>query len=341
MARKQAPLTGPEKAAILMISLGEEIASKVLANMDDKEIHQVVSYMSQIDDVSPAQIEAVTKDFFESMEAGEGGMLAGGKEYLRKMLGKSMDTKKVDEIMNRIMTPTTTSEELSGGLDAIQNLDSKTISGFLKSEHPQTAAIVLAHLEPGHAAETLKELPERFQSEVMLRMATLERISSSTLQDLDQALAAEFHEAGTMEGSALGGVESVAEIVNNLDHNMEVNILSEIEGINPELAENIRQLMFVFEDLTGIDDRGMQAVMKEISSEDLQLSLKTASETLKEKIYKNMSKRASEMLKEDLLAMGPVRLSEVEKAQQNILRAVKKLEEEGKVVLASGGEELV
>ncbi len=340
MARKQAPLSGPEKAAVLMISLGESIASKVLANMDDKEIHQVVNYMSQIDDITPAQIEAVTKDFFDAMEAGEGGMLAGGKDYLRKMLGKTMDTKKVDEIMNRIMAPTE-SEELSGGLEAIQNLDTKIISGFLRNEHPQTAAIVLAHLEPGHAADVLKELPERFQSEVMLRLATLERVSPGTLQDLDQALAAEFHEAGTMEGSALGGVESVAEIVNNLDHNMEVNILSEIEGINPELAENIRQLMFVFEDLTSIDDRGMQAVLKEVSSEDLQISLKTASETLKEKIYKNMSKRAAQMLKEDLLAMGPVRLSEVEKAQQSILRIVKKLEEEGKVVLATGGEELV
>jgi len=334
MARKQSPLSGPEKAAVLMISLGEEIASKVLANMDDKEIHQVVNYMSQIDDITPAQIETVTKDFFNAMEAGEGGLLAGGKDYLRKMLGKTMDVKKVDDIMNKIMAPTA-SEELSGGLDAIQNLDTKTISGFLRNEHPQTAAIVLAHLEPGHAADVLKELPERFQSEVMLRMATLERV--------DQALAAEFHEAGTMEGSTLGGVESVAEIVNNLDHNMEVNILSEIEGINPELAENIRQLMFVFEveDLTSIDDRGMQAVLKEISSEDLQISLKTASETLKEKIYKNMSKRAAQMLKEDLQAMGPVRLSEVEKAQQTILRIVKKLEEEGKVVLASGGEELV
>ncbi len=340
MARKQAPLSGPEKAAVLMISLGEAVASKVLANMDDKEIHQVVNYMSQIDDVTPAQIEAVTKDFFNAMEAGEGGMLAGGKDYLRKMLGKTMDVKKVDEIMNRIMAPTE-SEELSGGLEAIQNLDTKIISGFLRNEHPQTAAIVLAHLEPGHAAEVLKELPERFQSEVMLRLATLERVSPGTLQDLDQALAAEFHEAGTMEGSALGGVESVAEIVNNLDHNMEVNILSEIEGINPELAENIRQLMFVFDDLTSIDDRGMQAVLKEVSSEDLQISLKTASETLKEKIYKNMSKRAAQMLKEDLQSMGPVRLSEVEKAQQSILRIVKKLEEEGKVVLATGGEELV
>lgn len=340
MARKQAPLSGPEKAAVLMISLGEEIASKVLANMDDKEIHQVVNYMSQIDDVSPTQLETVTKDFFNAMEAGEGGLLAGGKEYLRKMLGKTMDSSKVEDIMNRIMTPST-SEELSGGLDTIQKLDKKTISGFLRNEHPQTAAIVVAHLEPDHAAEVLKELPERFQSEIMLRLATLERVSPSTLQDLDQALAAEFHEAGAIEGSALGGVESVAEIVNNMDHNMEINILAEIEGINPELAENIRQLMFVFEDLTSIDDRGMQAVLKEISSEDLQLSLKTASESLKEKVYTNMSKRAAKMLEEDLQAMGPVRLSDVEKAQQNILRSVKKLEEEGKVVLASGGEELV
>jgi flagellar motor switch protein FliG len=323
-----------------MISLGDELASKVLENLDDKEIHQVVNYMSYMESATPGQIEDVTKDFFAELEGGEGGMLAGGKDYLRKMLGRAMDVKKVDDIMNKIMTPTT-SEELSGGLEAIQRLDAKTMTGFLRNEHPQTVALVLAHLEPNHAANILKALPERFQSEVMLRMATLERVSPATLQDLDQALAAEFHEAGAIEGSALGGVEAVAEIVNNLDQNMEVSILSEIESINPELAENIKQLMFVFEDLTTLDDRGMQAVLKEISSEDLILALKTASGPLKEKIFKNMSKRASQMLAEDLEAMGPVRLSEVEKAQQSIILTVKRLEEEGKVVRASGGEELV
>lgn len=340
MARKHTVLAGPEKVAILMISLGDELASKVLENLDDKEIHQVVNYMSYMESATPGQIEDVTKDFFAELEGGEGGMLAGGKDYLRKMLGRAMDVKKVDDIMNKIMTPTT-SEELSGGLEAIQRLDAKTMTGFLRNEHPQTVALVLAHLEPNHAANILKALPERFQSEVMLRMATLERVSPATLQDLDQALAAEFHEAGAIEGSALGGVEAVAEIVNNLDQNMEVSILSEIESINPELAENIKQLMFVFEDLTTLDDRGMQAVLKEISSEDLILALKTASGPLKEKIFKNMSKRASQMLAEDLEAMGPVRLSEVEKAQQSIILTVKRLEEEGKVVRASGGEELV
>lgn len=340
MARKHGALSGPEKVGILMVSLGDELASKVLGGLEEKEIHQIVNFMSFMEEVTPAQIEEVTKDFFSSLERGEGGMLSGGKDYMRKMLERTMNPKKAEEIMNKIMTPTT-SEELSGGLEAIQHLDVKTMSGFLRNEHPQTVALVLAHLESAQAAEVLKALPERFQAEVMLRMATLERVSPATLQDLDQALATEFHEAGTIEGSALGGVEAVAEIINSLDHNMEVKVLSEIEGVNPEMAESIRQLMFVFEDLASVDDRGMQTVMKEISTEDLLLALKTASDALKEKIFANMSKRAAEMLKEDILASGPVRLSEVEKAQQNIIRIVKKLEEEGKIVLASGGEELV
>ncbi len=341
MARKTvAPLTGAAKVAVLMVAIGEDIASKVMDHLDEKEIGQLGNHMSFMDTVAPEQLEQVIGEFFESLESGEGGMLRGGRDYMKKMLEKSMDPNKVADILNKITSPGAV-EELSGGLEAVRTIDPKTLSAFLKGEHPQTIAIILSHLEGTQAAEILKLLPERFQAEVVFRIATLERIGPGVLKDLDHSLAAEFQAAGATEGSALGGIESAAEIVNGLDHNLEVSVLSEIESNNPELAANIRQLMFVFEDLISLDDRGLQTMLKEVGNEDLSLALKTASEGLKEKVFQNMSKRAATMMAEDLSAMGPVKLSDVEKAQQNILRAVKKLEEEGKIVLAAGGEELV
>ncbi|MEE8483950.1 MAG: flagellar motor switch protein FliG [Nitrospinota bacterium] len=341
MAKKVIRLSGPEKVAVLMISLGENLASGILAKLDEKEITQIGNYMSMMENITPEVIESVTKDFFDSIEGGEGGMLSGGRDYLRKMLEKVMDPGRAAEILAKLTTPGSGEEELGGGLEVIRQLDSKTVAGFLTNEHPQTVAIVLAHLEAQQGAEVLKELPERFQSEVVLRLSTLERIHPSVLADLDRALAAEFQSAGAIEGSTLGGVEKVAEIVNNLDHNLEVSILSELETTHPELAESIRQLMFVFEDLATVDDRGMQTILKEVSNEELLLALKTASDPLKEKIFSNMSKRAGDMLREDLTSLGPVKLSDVEKSQQTIIRVVKKLEEEGKIMLAGGGEQLV
>jgi flagellar motor switch protein FliG len=341
MARRgPAVLTGAEKVAILMISLGDTLASKVLTQMNEKEIQQVGNYMSFMDNVEPAQIELVVRDFFDAMEGGEGGMLAGGREYLRKMLERTMDPAKVGEILSKIAAPGQT-EELGGGLEAVRHLDPKTVAAFLRNEYPQTAAIVLAHLDAAQAAEILKNLPDRFRAEIILRIATMERVNPSVVVDLDRALATEFQSAGAMEGSRLGGVDTVAEIVNNLDHNMEMAILAEIDGVNPELAEGIRNLMFVFEDLLNLDDKGMQVILKEVAREELVLALKTASEGLREKIMHNMSKRAADMLREDLASLGPSKLSDVEKAQQGIIRIVKKLEEEGKIVLAGGGEELV
>jgi flagellar motor switch protein FliG len=341
MARKLIGLIGPEKVAVLMVTLGDALASKVLAQLTDKEIQQVGNYMSLMENIEPETIESVMREFYEALESGEGGMLSGGRDYLKKLLEKTMDPKKVEEVLSKISTPGGAQEDVGGGLDAIRHLDPKTVANFLRNEYPQTVAIILAHLDPSQGADILKNLPERFRSEIVFRIATMERVNPSIVADLDRALAADFQSAGAMEGSRLGGVESVAELVNNLDHNMESAILSEIESTHPELADEIRNLMFVFEDLVNVDDKGMQAILKDIAKDDLVLALKTASDELKLKIFKNQSKRAGEMLKDDLESMGPVKLSDVEKAQQNIIRTVKKLEEEGKVILAGGGEELV
>jgi flagellar motor switch protein FliG len=251
-----------------------------------------------------------------------------------------MDPSKVNEFLSK-MASSSAGDALGGGLEAIKHLDTKTVANFLRNEYPQTIAIILAHLESFQAADILKLMPERFRSEILFRMATMERVSPAIVSDLDQALAAEFQSASAMEGSRLGGVESAAELVNHLDHVMESSILSEIESTHPELAEEIRSLMFVIEDLVDIDNKSMQAILKGVAREDLILSLKTASDQLKERVFNNLSKRAAEMLKDDLDSMGPVKLSEVEKAQANVLRAVKKMEEDGTVVLAGGGEKLV
>ncbi len=332
-------LTGPEKAAVMLVAMGDELAGKVLAELEEGEIHKVSTYMTALGSVSNELVDNVLEEFLDMAESGKGGYIVGGREALRKMLEQTLDPKKVAEILDRTASPE--EEDIGGGLEAVRHLDPKTIANFLKNEHPQTCAIVLSHLDPPHAATVIKELPERFQPDVTFRIASLDRIPPGVIKELDQALAQEFRSAGTMEGSQIGGVEAAAEIINSMDHATEVNVLSEIESINTDMAENIRQLMFVFDDLVNLDDRGMQNILKEVNSDELLLALKTASEELKEKIFKNMSERAALMMKEDLESMGPVKLSEVETAQQSLLTVVKRLEEEGKVVLAGGGEELV
>lgn len=332
-------LTGPEKAAVLLISLGDELASQILKNLDDKDIQLIGNYMTRAASISSDTIDNVSEEFYKEASSGEGGLVVGGRDYVKKVLEKALEPWRVQELMERMAF--TGEEESGGGLDAIRIFDAKTIANFMRNEHPQTCAIIMAHLEPSHAATVLKELPEKFQSEVAFRMAVLERIPPGVIKELDEALAAEFRSAGAVEGSKIGGVGSVAEILNQLDHTTEARIISEIEGSNPDLAEEIRKLMFVFEDLIKVDDRGMQTILKDVSSQDLLIAMKTASEPLKAKIFANMSERAATMMKEDLDAMGPVRLSEVEKAQQNILKIAKKLEEEGKIVIGGAGEELV
>src|SRR3990172_4818715 len=248
-------LTGPEKAAALLISLGDELASKILKNFDDRDIQLIGNYMTKVSNITSDVIDNVSEEFYGEASSGEGGFVSGGRDYGKKVLEKA--------------------------------------------------------LQPWG------------------------------VQEVNEALAAEFRSAGAVEGSKVGGVAAVAEILNQLDHSTEARVISEIEGSNPDLAEEIRKLMFMFEDLIKVDDRGMQTILKDVSSQDLLIALKTASEPLRTKIFTNISQRAATMMKEDLEALGPLKLSEVEKAQQNILKIAKKLEEEGKIVIGGAGEELV
>jgi flagellar motor switch protein FliG len=333
-----AKLTGPEKAAVLLISLGEDIASAIIAKLDEKEVQSLGNYMTYLGNVDSDTMDQVSQEFYEDLMTGKAGLTVAGKDFIKNALMKGMDPLKVAEIMDNIAAP---GEELGGGLDTLRLLDPKTIVNFLKKEHPQTGAIILAHLDPMQASDVIKLLPEKIRGEVVLRLSSLERIAPGVVKDLDEALQAEFSATGAVEGSKIGGVNSVAEIMNTLDHATESSILTEIEEVNPDLAENIRNLMFTFADLIKLDDRAFQQVLKEVPQQELLMALKTAGEPLKDKILSNMSRRASQMLKEDLEALPPQRLSDVEKSQQNIIAIVKRLEDEGKIVIGGGGEELV
>ena len=335
MSRK---LTGPERAAVLLMNLGEDIAAKVLVNLDDREIQNIGNYISDLGDVDLEAMDSTNKDFYDMVQSGIGGLGKGGMDFLKSALTQALDPAKATEILNNITTP---GEEMGGGLETVRLLDPKIISSFIVSEHPQTAAIILAHLDPPVASATIRELPEENRMEIIHRLATLERVAPSVIRELDEALQAEFRTSGAVSGNKLGGVEIAAEVMGSLDRETETSILTAMDEVNPDLANEIRNLRFTFEDILKIDDNGIQMMMKEINQEDLVIGLKTATDELKEKLFSNMSERAGLMMKEDLESLGPKKISEVQQAQQKVIAVCKKLEEEGKIVVGGGGDEMV
>jgi flagellar motor switch protein FliG len=336
MTRK---FTGPEKAAILLMSLGEEGAIPILENMDEREIQMIGNYISSLGDVDVPSMDSVTKEFYDNVETGTGGLGIAGMDFLKSALMKALDPAKATEILNNITTP---GEEMGGGLETVRMLEPRTVAAFLVNEHPQTAAIIIAHLDHVMASQTIRELPEENRMEIVHRLATLERVSPGILRELDEALQNEFRASGAVSGSKLGGLESAAHIMGALDRATETSILSSMDEVDPDMANEIRNLRFTYEDIQKIDDHGIQLVLKEVNNEDLLISLKTASDTLKEKWLNNMSERAAMMIREDLESMGPTKISDVEKTQSKIVGVCKKLEEEGKITIGGGaGEELV
>ncbi len=335
MSRK---LSGPERAAVLLMNLGEEIAAKVLVNLDDREIQNIGNYISDLGDVDLEAMDSTNKDFYDMVQSGIGGLGKGGMDFLKSALMQALDPAKATEILNNITTP---GEEMGGGLETVRLLDPKIISSFIVSEHPQTAAIILAHLDPPVASLTIRELPEENRMEIIHRLATLERVAPSVIRELDEALQAEFRTSGAVSGNKLGGVEIAAEVMGSLDRETEMSILTAMDEVDLDLANEIRNLRFTFEDILKIDDAGIQMIMKEINQEDLVIGLKTATDELKEKLFSNMSERAGLMMKEDLESLGPKKISEVQKAQQKVIAVCKKLEEDGKIVIGGGADEMV
>lgn len=330
-------MNGSEKAAIFLMNLGEEKAAQVLANMDEEEIQTLGNYMSTLGEIDTPVMDSVNRDFYNLVETGSRKVKTGGMDFLESALMKAIDPVKASQILKNITSP---GEEMSGGLETVRLLDPKVIASFIRKEHPQTAAIILAHLDGNAASKTLRELPETQRMEIVHRLATLERVSPRVIRDLDEALQKEFKKSAAVSGKKLGGVEMAAKLMASLDRTTETDILTSMEEMDPSMVDEIRNLRFTFEDILRIDDNGIQLVIKEVQDEDLLVSLKTATDELKEKLFSNMSERAAVMLKEDLESLGPMKISEVEKAQQNIIFVCKQMEANGRILIG-GGEALV
>lgn len=330
-------LTGPQKASIFLYSLGEELASLIVKKLDEDEIKRLAGSMSQVSAVTPKMLESIFMEFNDRAASASEPIAigpAGGNQFIRNVLSKAIAGDKAQALLEEI---------LGGGysnlFQKVKQLDPKTLANFIKGEHPQTIAIILAHLESTTAAAVMRDLPPPLQADVAYRIAELDNVPPAILEEIDQAMQEEISMLENVEGRKMGGLRTVAEILNQLDTTTETAILKGVEEQKQGLADEIRKLMFVFEDLYQVDDRGIMAILKEVSNEVLQMALKTASEDLKGKIFKNMSERAAQMMKEDLEVMGPVRLKDVEAAQQSIIKIAKKLESEGKIMLSGKGKE--
>ncbi|MFQ5455225.1 MAG: flagellar motor switch protein FliG [Nitrospirota bacterium] len=333
MAKK---LKGHEKAAILLLTIGEDAAAEVLKNLDVTDIRKLGNYMSNIPEVTSEDINDVLKEFTEASSSFSDIPLDGGDEYVKKILIKALGEEKAAKVIENF------SLAKNDGLENLKLLDAKTIANFIRLEHPQTIALILVHLDPDHATEVISYLSKEIRADIIHRMATIETIPQGTIKELEEVLQEELKNIGSVAKKDIGGIKLVAEIINQMESSQGEEILSTLQKNNPDLVDDIRQLMFVFDDLEKIDDKGIQELLKEANKDDLMLALKATSDAIKEKIFKNMSQRAAELMKEDMEAKGPARISEVEKAQQSILKAARKLEEEGKIIIGGkGGEEMV
>lgn len=325
-------LTGPEKAAIFLLTLGEEFTSQVFKRLDGDELKTIGRQMAKVDHVDKEDIAQLLSEF--KMDAGSSDLYLSGDDLLESALKKALNPDKANEILDEIR-----SDWKLTLFQKARKLEPKVLVNFLRNEHPQTVALVLSVLSQHQAALVLAELKEDVQIEVVMRMAELDKVSPEILVDVDRVLQEELLSVEGMEGQRLGGVEAVAEILNTADRALEAAILEGVEEQRESLADEIRKLMFVFEDLNAIENQGIQAILKEVSTDELKLALRTASDSLKEKIFSNMSKRAVELLKEDMEVMGPVRVKDVEVAQQAIIKVAKRLEQEGKIHVVSAGSE--
>ncbi len=334
--KEKKTLTGVEKSAIVLAALGEQFAAQVFKQLTQDEIRMVGQAMTRLDKVEPQVVESVLKEFLERLKT-EIGPLIAGKEAAKRALIMALGDEAAKQLLEEMEKA-----QSAAPFERLKNVDSRTLANFIKSEHPQTIAVILSHLPPAKAAEVLREFPENLQYEVVKRISELDMIPPGIIEEIDAVLQRELLSTEGMETRKLGGIEAVAELLNHLDKNTEEQIFSRLEEDDPEKAEKIRQLMFVFEDLIHLDDRDIRTLLKEVRNEDLVLALKTASEELKDKILRNVSERAAAMILEDLEVMGPVRLSEVEAAQQKIIQIARRLEKEGKIVIAGkGGEDVL
>ncbi|WP_374014082.1 flagellar motor switch protein FliG [Pseudoxanthomonas koreensis] len=329
-------MTGVQRAAVLLLSLGEGDAAEVLKHMGAKEVQKLGLAMATMSGISREQVEKVMDDFQGALEK-QTSLGVGADDYIRNVLVQALGADKAGGLIDRILLGRNTT-----GLDTLKWMDPRAVADLVRNEHPQIIAIVLSHLDGDQAADALKFLPERVRADVLLRIATLDGIPPNALNELNEIMERQFAGNQNLKSSSIGGVKVAANILNFLETGQDQSILGAISQVDAELCQRIQDLMFVFDDLVELDDRELQTLLREVSGERLGIALRGADVKVREKITRNMSQRAAEILLEDMDARGPVRLSDVEAAQKEILAIVRRLADEGAIALNSaGGEELV
>jgi flagellar motor switch protein FliG len=324
---------GLESAAILLMSLGEVEASEVFKHLAPKEVQRLGETIARMKAVTRDRVEKVLDDF-EQVAASESMLVADNNEYVKSVLRRALGEDKANLLIDRILQ----GNDITG-IESLKWMDAQSVAELLRNEHPQIVAAILVHLDFDQAADVLKLFNERQRNEVMVRIATLDGIQPLALRDLNEVMSKVLSGGDRSKKSSLGGVKTAAEILNMLGSAVETSVLDFVREADNDLAQKIMDNMFTFDDVEKIDDKGIQALMKEVQSESLVIALKGATPALRDKIFKNMSSRAAETLKEDLESRGPVRLSEVEAEQKEMLKIVRRLVDEGQIVLAGGSDE--
>ncbi len=335
-ARNPVKLNKVDKAAVLLLSLGEADAAQVLRHLGPKEVQKVGTAMAQLRNVQKNQIEQVMGEFVEIV-GDQTSLGVGSDGYIRKMLTQALGEDKAGGLIDRILLGGNTS-----GLDSLKWMEPRAVADVIRYEHPQIQAIVVAYLDPDQAGEVLSHFDHKVRLDIVLRVSSLNTVQPAALKELNLILEKQFSGNANTTRATLGGVKRAADIMNYLDSSVEGQLMDAIRDVDEDLSSQIEDLMFVFDNLADVDDRGIQVLLREVSSDVLVLALKGADDAIKEKIFKNMSKRAGELLRDDLEAKGPVRVSEVEGAQKEILTIARRMAEAGEIVLGGkGGEEMV
>ena len=335
MKKDFSKLSGAEKAAYLLLCLGEETTASVFKELNDEEVRLISSHMRLIDHV-PAELAKQAVEHYRSAQKEYAGIFVDGRDFMNNALISIGDVKRVESILADL-----DSEFDEKPLETISMMEPKMVAGLLQNEHPQTVALILSTQKADHTSRVLFHLPENLRSEVVYRIARIEKVSPDIIRQIEEALQREIGGFAKREQQLVGGVDKVVEILTRMEKKVEQDILMGVEQMDPETAEKIRNLMFTFDDLCMIDNIGIQKILREVKNETLTIALKTATESIKEKIFQNISERAAEMIAEDLEALGPVKLSDVEQAQRSIIKVALRLEEEGQIILPGGGQETI
>ena len=333
MAEATAPMTGIDKAAVFLMTLGEESAAQIIKHLGPREVQKIGSAMAALQNVSREMVKSTVEDFIQQLQQ-QTSLGIGNDDYIRKVLNAALGEDQAKVMIDRILLGGNTK-----GLDSLKWMEARSIVELIRFEHPQVIAIVLSYLDSDHAAQVLGQLPENTRADLTMRVAAMDGVQPAAMQELNDMLEAQLRGGSGGPTAGLGGLKCAANILNFVERSVEAKISETISDVDAELSAKIQDLMFTFDNLAAIDDRGIQALLREVSSENLVLALKGTDDVIKTKIFKNMSQRAADMLRDDLENRGPVKLSDVERAQKEIITIARRLAEEGQISLGGAGAE--